>query len=134
MIYMKMCYWKFRYIVSCFLTVESYPNYPLSHHPSSFPLTVENRGKSKLFYNSIYKVCYILHAERKQSQGIQCLKATFPSILPGIQSTYTRSKLSDSCSPVRNMQLCHIPLDQSKIWLMYRHPDHEHPPARTKKS
>lgn len=42
-IHMKRHYLKLQHIVLCFLTPETYPNYPLSHHPSSFPLTVEKR-------------------------------------------------------------------------------------------
>lgn len=47
MIYMTKHYWKLRYNVLCFLTPETYPNYPLSHHPSSFPLT-EKQKKTKI--------------------------------------------------------------------------------------
>lgn len=136
---MKMHYCKIHYINLHFLTPEPYPNYPLSHHPSSFLLTVENRGKPRLFYNSIFlmfaavlvaarelnfhehhrqfqqepspfsssppplyickfgflgrhmkqyrqrnKVWHIPHGGRKGSRGVQCLKAIFLSVLPGI--------------------------------------------------
>lgn len=54
MIYMKRHYWKLHYIVLCSLTPQTYPNYPLSHHLSSFPLTVENGGKPRLHHNSIF--------------------------------------------------------------------------------
>lgn len=45
---------KLRYLIMCFLTPETYPNYQLSHHPSSFPLTVEKKGNPRLHYNSIF--------------------------------------------------------------------------------
>lgn len=53
MSYMKSQQQKLHYIVMCFLTPETYPNYQLSHRPSSFPLTVEKRGNPRLHYNSI---------------------------------------------------------------------------------
>lgn len=176
MIYIERHYWKFHYIVLCFLTPETYPNYPLSHHPSSSPPTVQKRGKPRLHYSSILLMfAAMLAAARKLSlhkhhssentsspspqtqlgfpgghleqigkkygmpgrggmQRSSVLKDTEPSVLPGISNTYTRSRLSGSCSPVENRQPCHIPSDQSKTWLTYRHPDHEHPPAGTQKS
>ena len=68
MIYMKRHYWKLHYIVFCCLTPETYPNYPPSHHPSSSPLTVENRGKPRLHYNSLFlTLAAVLAAVRKLS-------------------------------------------------------------------
>lgn len=51
---MKSQQQKLHNLIMHFLTPETYPNYQLSHHPFSFPLTVEKKENPRLYYNNIF--------------------------------------------------------------------------------
>lgn len=53
MSYKKSQQQKLHYLIMHLLTPETYPNYQLSHHPFSFPLTVEKKENPRLYYNII---------------------------------------------------------------------------------
>lgn len=77
-----------------FLTPETYPNYQLSHHPFSFPLTVEKKGNPRLHYSSIFPMfAAALAAVCKLSFQTTQLRREHP-YLPLLQHTIWTSRWS----------------------------------------